>query len=287
MKRILPVLALSTVLTVTLSVAMTGCGGFRTEKNPTDSGSLLPGGAGGQNSRAQVIRGYNSLKAAIFGPKCIGCHGWLGDYHNAADAVSDIEFKVLVEKSMPKSGPLSESDQALVRAWIDNGAPEADLEIEVKASPAPSAAPSAEPSVIPSSSPVPTSAPSAEPTSVVTPTPSTTPSTVPSTVPSSIPTTVPSVTPTTIPSTIPSTVPTLTPVSFADVKAKVLGPSCVRCHTKNPRTGVDLNTWESARKALSDIEDRVFVMEDIPPRGGLSDAQKATLRSWINAGGPQ
>ena len=129
----------------------------------------------GGNTQAPVanqgrVLGYNSLRTQIFAPHCITCHGTSGgvsldSYAGAFAALSRIQNEVVVEKSMPPSGPLADSDQQLVAAWIAAGGPEVDVV-----------------------NPQPTTPPPAGPTATPTPTPAPSPTPEPSATPSSTPT---------------------------------------------------------------------------------------------------
>jgi cytochrome c5 len=79
---------------------------------------------------AQVNRpvGFDEVNTKVFKVYCLQCHTSRGpeltDYSSAKGASDDIRKAVLVDKTMPKSAPLPADLQALLKAWLDQGAPE-------------------------------------------------------------------------------------------------------------------------------------------------------------------
>lgn len=116
----------------------------------SQTGSSMPGIASpvpGTSGTPGVVLGYNSLKTQIFTPYCISCHGNSGGvnletYASAVSSLNQIENAVVVQKSMPPSGPLSAANQALIQAWVNAGGPENDISVPA---PSPSASPSPTP----------------------------------------------------------------------------------------------------------------------------------------------
>lgn len=124
--------------------------GYRNDKTNTDLQMAL-------NAAPGTVLGYDSLKALIFQPKCISCHGNSGgvnlqSYSSTVAALSQIQSAVIDQQIMPPSGPLSAQEQGAIQAWINAGAPEQDI------SPTPTHSPTAIPS--PSRTPSPTPSPS-------------------------------------------------------------------------------------------------------------------------------
>ncbi len=70
--------------------------------------------------------------AAVFTTNCSTCHEWAASYRTIVDPARIVPGKpdespvwlAISEEMMPPTGPLSEDDKALVRAWIEAGAPE-------------------------------------------------------------------------------------------------------------------------------------------------------------------
>ncbi len=78
---------------------------------------------------------YSSDIAAIMSSSCAytGCHvaggpapGILDNYAGVKEKVDDGTFfkRTLEDKDMPPSGPLSDCNQEILTAWINDGAPE-------------------------------------------------------------------------------------------------------------------------------------------------------------------
>jgi uncharacterized membrane protein len=214
------------------------------------------------------------VRARVFAPSCIRCHGNHGNvnletYEAAREALDDIKNEVYIEKSMPPKAPLSEADQALVRAWIEGGALEFDTDrpiVDATPSPVPSTVPSSEPSAIPSS----------EPSAI----PSSEPSAIPSSEPSAVPSPAPS----------PSASPVAPRVGYTDVRERIFAPLCLRCHDSamaKPKAGVVLNTYENALRFLDRIEKEALTKKAMPPRNPLSAENQELLRKWLEAGAPR
>ena len=70
--------------------------------------------------------------AAVFTTNCSTCHEWASSYGTIVDPARIVPGKpdespvwlAISEEIMPPTGPLSEDEKALVRAWIEAGAPE-------------------------------------------------------------------------------------------------------------------------------------------------------------------
>ena len=151
-------------MTITASSLMTvaACG-FKIDKQAPGSGNdSTPRIAAPIPGR---VMGYNSLKTAVFQVNCIGCHGNalakkgvnLESYALAVAVVDKIKTEAVVDKSMPPTGPLPDSEQALIEQWIDAGAPENDIAVAI---PSPSPSPSPSPEISPSPEPSPSPSPS-------------------------------------------------------------------------------------------------------------------------------
>lgn len=198
-----------------------GCGFTVSKQDP-----LAEAGAAGR------VLGYTSLRARIFQPRCISCHGTKGGvsletYQGALSALTLIADEVVAEKTMPPrraGGPLSVSDQELILAWVNAGGPENDVDLAVPE----------------------------EPTVPASPVPEPTPS---------------------------------GPVSYAQVRARIFRPKCVRCH--GTKGGVNLETYSSILSVLDKVEREALVKRKMPPKHPLSAAKQAWLRAWIDEGAPR
>ncbi len=75
---------------------------------------------------------YDANIKAIFSNNCSvsGCHSagaqlpTLETYSDVKDNLTRIEFRALIEKSMPPAGPLSSCEQSQLTQWIADGAPQ-------------------------------------------------------------------------------------------------------------------------------------------------------------------
>jgi len=76
-------------------------------------------------------------------------------------------------------------------------------------------------------------------------------------------------------------------VTWRSAVAPVFARDCASCHLPDGVSGTDLSTadaWQAKRAA---IERRVLVDQTMPPEGHpISDADRETIRAWLNAGSP-
>lgn len=79
----------------------------------------------------------------------------------------------------------------------------------------------------------------------------------------------------------------LNSVSYSMVSARVFQPYCISCHGNSG--GVSLETYDSARGALSLIQQAVFLDKSMPkaPNPPLSPEDAQILTAWIRAGAPR
>ena len=75
-------------------------------------------------------------------------------------------------------------------------------------------------------------------------------------------------------------------IAFDQVKASVFTTSCRGCHS-GIGLELDFSTHEVTQKFSEEIFNRVFVAQNMPPRGGLTDEQKLLLQTWLQQGSPQ
>ncbi|MBL4862576.1 MAG: hypothetical protein JKY09_06120 [Crocinitomicaceae bacterium] len=75
---------------------------------------------------------YDSDISLIISNNCLGCHGTgspngnFSTYAGISVVTSNGKFKqrVLIDRSMPKNGSLSEATLNKIQCWVDNGYPE-------------------------------------------------------------------------------------------------------------------------------------------------------------------
>lgn len=74
-------------------------------------------------------------------------------------------------------------------------------------------------------------------------------------------------------------------IGFAEIKAAILTPSCLGCHSSGQL--VNLVTYEQVKANLGKIQDVVMVRKTMPKRGPLEEADLAMLAKWIADGAPE
>ncbi len=89
---------------------------------------------------------YPSMRARIFTPYCVGCHGErsrvnLATYENIRQNLAAIERVTLIEKSMPKNAKLTEEELSRLGEWLAMGAPESKTQSQELPTPLPSEQP--------------------------------------------------------------------------------------------------------------------------------------------------
>jgi mono/diheme cytochrome c family protein len=86
-------------------------------------------------------------------------------------------------------------------------------------------------------------------------------------------------------------VPTGKYPGYGSVQALIFKPHCEGCHSSSvsaSRGGnVSLDTYDGAKSRLADIYQEVVATHDMPLGGSLSDAGRAFVKAWYEAGGPQ
>jgi mono/diheme cytochrome c family protein len=86
--------------------------------------------AGGSKKDAGAVISYKNEIAPLLKANCTSCHGAttqtkgirVDTYANLKSNLQDVT-DVLVNGGMPPSGPLSDADEQLFQAWVDQGAP--------------------------------------------------------------------------------------------------------------------------------------------------------------------
>lgn len=75
---------------------------------------------------------------------------------------------------------------------------------------------------------------------------------------------------------------------YETVFALVLKDQCVRCHSAagGLKGDFDMEGYEKVKAEIRNISNRVFVDQDMPPRGSLTSDQKKILKLWIDNGAP-
>lgn len=240
-----------------LSGALAACG-FTRQKGGSQADGIDPDfldSAGELTLRSGKTPGYNTVRALVFKPQCIECHGSKGGvsvetYSGAKEAISRIANEVYMEKSMPPSGPLPAQAQAFVKAWVDGGAPEHDLS-PGKGGPSTGAWTPIEPPVAVDAS---WTAPDGK-----------------------------------------LTVPAGAVPGFNTVKALVFNVAagqCLKCHNNSHAAKkVNLQSYEKAVLHLDEIANETYVEKTMPPRKSgyvpIPQDQQDFVRAWIEGGAPQ
>jgi uncharacterized membrane protein len=257
--------------TLTALLLLSGCS-FKIEK----LSSAVENPLGGLRLREGQIPGFNLVFEKVLQPKCLSCHSGAGAARGvdvssylkllaspgavtASDPGHSSLYTSLLDSArvrMPwMSTALHPAEVALVRQWIDGGAPEHGTD-GYDPNPEPSVEPSAEPST----------GPSLEPS--VEPTPDPTPSTTPA--------------------------PSLR-VSYEQIKTRILEPRCTMCHGSwspvNLTTYEAIMASPSLVTAGNPEESRLYTA-NLPTAGmrmplgqdPISDDDLRLLRSWIEQG---
>jgi len=75
---------------------------------------------------------------------------------------------------------------------------------------------------------------------------------------------------------------------YASVKAAILDPSCIGCHSAAGRNrgGINLETYENVKKGLDAVVAEIN-SNSMPPSAPLSAELKLRLKEWVDAGAPQ
>jgi mono/diheme cytochrome c family protein len=112
---------ISTASIITCLLMLTSCNYSIDKSSKNDRQELSP--------IEKASLSYDVVRSRIFIPRCITCHGSSGrvsldSFEAIKSHLPAIERTVFVDKSMPKSGSLSDNELAILRAWIDAGAPE-------------------------------------------------------------------------------------------------------------------------------------------------------------------
>jgi mono/diheme cytochrome c family protein len=107
------------LLTILIFV-FTACN-YSLDKSSGDPSGGIPVGQLGALS-------YGVVRARVFSPRCIACHGNSGgvnldSYESTITNLVQIRRTTLELKTMPKGAPLSKDEAALLSAWIQMGAP--------------------------------------------------------------------------------------------------------------------------------------------------------------------
>jgi mono/diheme cytochrome c family protein len=86
-------------------------------------------------------------------------------------------------------------------------------------------------------------------------------------------------------------VPTGKYPGYGTVQALIFKPHCEGCHSSAVSASmggnVSLDTYDGAKSHLADIYQEVVASHDMPLGGSLSDAGRAFVNAWYQAGGPQ
>jgi uncharacterized membrane protein len=157
-----------------LSVVVFGCS-FHNDKMGQQNGnsnSIFVDVNGRITLPAGKAPGYNTVKSLVFQKNCIECHGNtrsahginLETYAATKKAASRISDAIFVDQTMPPRKALPFEEQQLIRAWIDAGAPEEDVNVST-GEPLPSATP--EPTPVPTATPEPTATPVPTPFGII------------------------------------------------------------------------------------------------------------------------
>ena len=256
-------IALTTAL---VSMTMTACGptmfadptAFGVASNPQSNGD----GTGIASFAAKEQAAFSLLEK-----KCAACHsptvpsGGVSGFTTSKEAVDldlaipgnaemSLIYQVVAQDRMPLGSPMAPNEKAIIREWI------VAMEgvIDPKGT-APTPTPTPRPST-PTPTPIPTATPTPTPTPMPTPTPTPTPTPVPG-------------------------------PRFAEIKAQILQPYCIRCH-------VGFNTYSDVTMHVKpgNAQQSVIWQEinsgQMPRNAAkLSQTLINLMATWINNGAPE
>lgn len=103
----------SVLKSLCMAVLISSCNAKEVKETDTDNGS----------------NNFASIKKNVFVPNCIACHGSSGGvnletYESTQANLDKIRSAVLVNKTMPPTGSLSETQLSQLKTWLDAGGPE-------------------------------------------------------------------------------------------------------------------------------------------------------------------
>lgn len=87
---------------------------------------------------------YKSVDQSVIGPRCASCHSVAGgnqggvnleSYASIRSLIPQIFNRALEKRDMPPSGPLSEREALMLKAWLELGAPERSSDVTEKPDP--------------------------------------------------------------------------------------------------------------------------------------------------------
>jgi hypothetical protein len=78
---------------------------------------------------------------------------------------------------------------------------------------------------------------------------------------------------------------TTIPASYKNDIAPIITNNCMPCHKAGSLKG-DWTTYEGLKSAATsgDLEKRVLVKQDMPPKAPLADSLRKKIRCWLNNG---
>ncbi len=137
-------------LLILAGASVVSCGYFG-PSSPTLTQSVL-------TPQQKASLSYETVRTAVFTQSCTGCHGSLGgvnleSYDSVIQNLALVERAVFQTKTMPKGFSLTRDQEAILKAWIEMGAPEKPGQGTPAPTPDPTATP--EPTPEPTPTPVP------------------------------------------------------------------------------------------------------------------------------------
>lgn len=104
------------ILSLASTFLVSGCN-YRVDKT---AGQLI---GQTQESKTGAVD-FKTVESRIFGPRCISCHSQYSSYSNVKFELTTIVSQIESDR-MPKNGPALDAElKMLLKAWVDNGAPE-------------------------------------------------------------------------------------------------------------------------------------------------------------------
>ena len=75
--------------------------------------------------------------------------------------------------------------------------------------------------------------------------------------------------------------------SYSKDIVPIINYSCMPCHRAGSMKG-DFTIYEGVKAAVTsgELEKHVLILQDMPPKGPLSEQERKQIRCWLNSGAP-
>ena len=108
--------SLKVIITLLSSLFLSSCGNYLDQK--TNEPIL------NQSAQEKLSSDFSSVKAIVFSVRCVSCHQQYNNYQGVIRELSAIQAAVTSNRMPKTGGPLTDSQKAILSAWITKGAPD-------------------------------------------------------------------------------------------------------------------------------------------------------------------